>query len=95
MNEKTRELILKRILPLAVIALYVIGMVLMIFGNFGNGVTLWVISTAGGALLLYVKRRREKIAADEAQAEGTGDEVKCECAERHGRNRCWIPVPTS
>ena len=69
MNEKTRELILKRILPLAVIALYVIGMVLMIFGNFGNGVTLWVISTAGGALLLYVKRRHEKIAADEAQAE--------------------------
>jgi len=69
MNEKTRELILKRILPLAVIALYVIGMVLMIFGNFGNGVTLWVISTVGGALLLYAKRRQEKRAADEAQVE--------------------------
>ena len=69
MNEQTKELILKKILPILIVALYVIGMVLMIFGNFGNGVTLWVLSTAGGALLLYAKRRQEKRAADEAQAE--------------------------
>lgn len=69
MNAKTKDLLLKKILPLIIIALYFIGMVLMIFGNFGNGVTLWVISTFGGALLLYVKRRQEKRAADEAQAE--------------------------
>lgn len=69
MNEQTKDLILKKILPILVVALYAIGMVLMIFGNFGNGVTLWVISTFGGALLLYAKRKQEKRAADEAQAE--------------------------
>ncbi len=69
MNDKSKEMLLKKILPIAIIALYVIGMALMIFGNFGNGVTLWVISTVGGALLLYAKRRQEKRAADEAQVE--------------------------
>ena len=69
MNENTKKLLLTKILPIAIVALYFIGMVLMIFGNFGNGVTLWVFSTAGGALLLYAKRKQEKRAADEAQAE--------------------------
>lgn len=69
MNENNKKLLLTKVLPIAIVALYFIGMVLMIFGNFGNGVTLWVISTVGGALMLYAKRKQEKRAADEAQVE--------------------------
>ena len=69
MNENTKNLILKKILPIAIIALYIVGLVMMIFANFAQGLVLWFISTAGGALLLYVKRTQEKKAADEAAAE--------------------------
>ena len=64
-----KELIMKKILPVVIIALYVIGLVMMIFANFSQGLVLWFISTAGGALYLYVKRTEEKKAADAAAIE--------------------------
>ena len=69
MNDKNKALLLKKILPAVIIALYVIGMIMMIFANFAQGLVLWFISTAGGALYLYVKRTEEKKAADEAAIE--------------------------
>lgn len=64
-----KELLMKKILPAIIIALYAIGLALMIFGDFARGLVLWFISTAGGALYLYVKRTEEKKAADEAAVE--------------------------
>lgn len=64
-----KELIMKKILPVVIIVLYVIGLVMMIFANFSQGLVLWFISTAGGALYLYVKRTEEKKAADAAAIE--------------------------
>lgn len=48
---------------------YFAGMLLMILGHFGAGVTLWAFSTVFGALILYVKRINEKKAADEKEFE--------------------------
>lgn len=64
-----KELLMKKILPGVIIALYAIGLAMMIFANFAQGLVLWFISTAGGALYLYVKRTEEKKAADEAAVE--------------------------
>lgn len=58
-----------RILAVVVIVLYIVGMFLMIFRQFGNGVTLWALSTIIGGLALYVKRTNEKKAADEKEFE--------------------------
>ena len=64
-----------RILAVLVIVLYIAGMVLMILSrrgignNFGNGVTLWALSTIIGGLALYVKRTNDKKAADEKEFE--------------------------
>lgn len=69
MSNHTRDMLLKKILPIAIIALYAAGLAMMIFANFAQGLVLWFISTAGGALLLYVKRTQEKKAADEAAIE--------------------------
>jgi len=54
----------KKICIFAVIAFYFIGMFLMIFGLFPQGISLWFISTAGGALMLYVKKRQDKKVED-------------------------------
>lgn len=56
-----------RLLAVVVILLYAAGMFLMIFKNFGNGVTLWALSTILGGLALYVKRTNDKKAADEKE----------------------------
>ena len=64
-----KELLMKKVLPVVIITLYVIGLVKMIFANFAQGLSLWFVSTAGGALYLYVKRTEEKKAADAAAAE--------------------------
>jgi len=58
-----------RLMAAVVILLYIAGMFLMIFKNFGNGVTLWALSTVLGALALYVKRTNDKKAADEKEFE--------------------------
>ena len=68
MNDK-KKLIAYRILPIALVLLYVIGLIMMIFSNFGQGLVFWFFATAGGALLLYVKRTEEKKKADEERVE--------------------------
>lgn len=60
---------LRSVLCIAIVLMYVIGMFLMIFSYFSQGLSLWFVSTFGGALLLYIKRKRDKRAADEAAEE--------------------------
>ena len=67
-NNKS-NLQLWRIMALLVIVLYIAGMFLMIFRQFGNGVTLWALSTIIGGLALYIKRTNDKKAADEKEFE--------------------------
>ena len=52
--------VLRRILPLVIVALCLLGVGLMVFGHFGQGVGLWFISLVAGVLLLYVRRTLEK-----------------------------------
>lgn len=64
---------MKKVFPVLILLIYVAGLILMIFSNFTNGLTLWFVSTVLGALLLYVKRTQEKKIRDlremEAQEE--------------------------
>ena len=67
-NQKDKSnLQIWRLMAVLVIVLYIAGMFLMIFKNFGNGVTLWALSTIIGGLALYVKRTNEKKDADEKE----------------------------
>lgn len=61
--------IFRIVLPILIILMYLIGMVLMIFKRFDQGLVLWFFSTVFGALLLYVKRTQEKKKADILQME--------------------------
>ena len=54
----------KKVFPIIIVLLYAIGIVLMIFSAFAQGLSLWFLSTVFGALLLYVKRTQEKKRAD-------------------------------
>lgn len=62
-----KQSIPRRILALVIVALYIAGLVLMFCSRFKAGLSLWFVSTAGGALLLYVKHSEEKRARDEAE----------------------------
>ena len=68
-RKKYSKLLAWKVLPVLVILMYFVGMVLMIFGQFGNGVTLWALSTVIGGLMLYVRRTNEKKLADAKQME--------------------------
>lgn len=56
--------IFRIVLPVIIIALYVIGIFLMIFSQFAQGLSLWFLSTVFGAFQLYVKRTQEKKKTD-------------------------------
>lgn len=56
--------IFRIVLPVAIIAMYVVGIFLMIFSYTAQGLGLWFFSTVFGALQLYVKRTQEKKKAD-------------------------------
>ena len=60
---------LRSVLSIAFVLMYIIGMFLMLFSYFAQGLSLWFVSTFGGALLLYIKHKRDKRAADEAAIE--------------------------
>ena len=60
---------LRKILALVIVALYAAGLIVMFCGQFKIGLSLWFVSTVGGALLLYIKRTEEKRARDEAEFE--------------------------
>lgn len=76
MNEDIKKIdrmlsspVFRVVLPVIIIAMYVIGIFLMIFRRFDQGLVLWFFSTVFGALQLYVKRTQEKKKADLLQAE--------------------------
>ena len=62
-------LLMKKGLPIAILLIYLAGMVLMLFASFSQGLTLWFISTVLGALLLYVKHTLEKKIRDLQEVE--------------------------
>ena len=59
----------RSILCLLIVLLYAVGLVLMLAGSFTSGASMWAVSTIAGALVLVVKYKREKRAADEAEVE--------------------------
>ena len=52
--------ILRKILPFAVVILCLLGVGLMVFGRFGQGLALWFVSLVAGALVLFVHRTLQK-----------------------------------
>ena len=52
--------ILRRVLPIAIVIMCVLGVVLMLVGSFRQGLSLWFLSLVLGALTLYVRRTLEK-----------------------------------
>lgn len=91
MNEDIRKidrmlssLVFRVVLPVIIIAMYVIGIFLMIFRRFEQGLVLWFFSTVFGALLLYVKRTQEKKKADLLQVEE--DERACQETQEKEQN---------
>ena len=64
--------ILRRILPLVIVALCLLGVLMMVFGRFGQGLGLWFISLVAGALTLYVRRTLEKKLRDLEEEEARG-----------------------
>ena len=59
----------RSILCLLIVLLYAVGLVLMLAGSFTSGASMWAVSTIAGALVLVVKYKQEKRAADEAEIE--------------------------
>ena len=59
----------RSILCMLIILLYAVGLVLMLAGSFTSGASMWAVSTIAGALVLVVKYKQEKRAADEAEVE--------------------------
>lgn len=76
MSEKAKQVIFT-VLALIVVALYIVGIFLMIFGNARNGIDLWVISTVLGALLLFIRSKLAKKKAD-AEAEEAEERARLE-----------------
>lgn len=73
------------VLPVVIILMYLVGMFLMIFKHFDQGLVLWFFSTVFGALLLYVKRTQEKKKADILQMEAE-ERARAEHAEEKEQN---------
>ena len=74
---------LRKALAIAIVALYPTGLVLMFCNRFQIGLSLWFVSTVGGALLLYVKHTDEKRARDEAEFEA----LEAEYQRTHGEGK--------
>ena len=64
--------ILRRVLPLCIVALCLAGMAVMLFYNFRMGIALWFLSLVTGALTLYVRRTLEKKLRDLEEEEARG-----------------------
>ena len=61
--------IFRIVLPIIIVAMYVIGIFMLMMQMPAQGLGLWFFSTVFGALQLYVKRTQEKKKADLLQAE--------------------------
>ncbi len=68
-QKKSQLLTPQGILSMLIVLLYAAGLILMLAGSFTSGASMWAVSTIAGALVLYVKHRQEKRAADEAEFE--------------------------
>ena len=75
-TKKQKNMMLVTAASLAVLAvcmlivlLYAVGLVQMLAGSFTSGASMWAVSTIAGALVLVVKYKQEKRAADEAEVE--------------------------
>lgn len=66
-QKKSQLLTPRGVLSMLIVLLYAAGLILMIAGSFTSGASMWAVSTIAGALVLYVKHRQEKRAADEAE----------------------------
>ena len=64
----------RSILCMLIVLLYAVGLVLMLAGSFTSGASMWAVSTIAGALVLVVKHKQDKRAADEAEVE---EEERC------------------
>ncbi len=64
----------RTILAVALVLCNVVGLIFMLFFFFQLGVLLWVLSTIGGAIMLYTIRHREELAREEAEAKMRADE---------------------
>ena len=64
--------LLRRVLPLAIVALCLAGTAVMLFWRFDLGLILWFASLVAGALLLYVRRTLEKKLRDLTEEEAQG-----------------------
>lgn len=60
---------LRSVVSLALVAMYVVGLVAMLTSRVQLGLILWVVSTLGGIGLLYWIRTAEKNRRPEAEAE--------------------------
>lgn len=69
---------LRAVTALALVALYIAGLILMLAGQVQLASILWVVSTLGGIGLLYwmrtVTRRKEEAAKAEAEAKAKAEE---------------------
>ena len=63
-KQDTREKKLYRILALAIVILFAVGLVLLLCKVYSIGLALWFISMVAGAVMLYIKKKREKRALD-------------------------------
>ena len=64
--------LLRRVLPLLIVALCLIGTAVMLFVSFSAGLSMWFISLVAGALLLYVRRTLTKKLHDLEEEEAQG-----------------------
>lgn len=75
MNKNQR---VRSALCIALVALYIVGLLCMFLNALGAGLALWVISTIGGIAALYhIRNREEKEAFQRSHAEDE-DEKPCE-----------------
>ena len=54
------SLILRRLLPIVIVIICLLGVGLMIVGSFRQGLSLWFLSLVFGAITLYIRRTLEK-----------------------------------
>ena len=68
-KKKSALLTPRSVLCILIVLLYAVGLILMLAGSFTSGASMWAVSTIAGALVLVVKHKQDKRAADEAEVE--------------------------
>ena len=68
------KLNLKTVICLALVVLYIAGMLLMLFGSVTAGILLWSVSTVGGLFALWYIHSTQRAADDGKSEEAHEDE---------------------